>query len=55
MVSISDDKRRAEVVTEFINSVIADNCGKAVHDSYPLVYEQVRTKWVRHLETAGIQ
>ena len=51
---ISDDKKRAEVITDFINSVIADNCGKAVHESYPLVYEQVRAKWVRHLENAGI-
>ena len=39
----SDDKKKAEIVTEFFNAVVEDNCGKAVHDSYPLVYEQVRT------------
>jgi hypothetical protein len=36
-----DDKKRAELIAEFFNSVMADNCAKAVHDMYPLVYEQV--------------
>lgn len=39
----ADDKRRAELITEFFNGVMSDNCGKAVHDMYPLVYEQVMT------------
>lgn len=36
-----DDKRRAEIVTDFFNEVISDNCGKTVYGMYPLVYEQV--------------
>jgi hypothetical protein len=36
-----DDKKRAELVTELFNSVMSDNCGKAVHGQYPAVYEQV--------------
>jgi hypothetical protein len=36
-----DDKKRAEIITEFFNSVMTDNAAKAVHDMYPLVYEQV--------------
>jgi hypothetical protein len=39
----ADDKKRYEIVSEFFNAVVEDNCGKAVHDSYPLVYEQVST------------
>jgi hypothetical protein len=38
-----DDKKRAEIITEFFNSVMTDNAAKAVHDMYPLVYEQVIT------------
>jgi len=37
-----DDKKRAELVTELFNSIMSDNCGKAVHDQYPAVHEQVR-------------
>ena len=36
-----DDKKRAELVAELFNSVMSDNCGKAVHGQYPAVYEQV--------------
>ncbi len=39
-----DDKRRAEIITEFFNGVMTDNCAKAVHNMYPLVYEQVSTQ-----------
>jgi hypothetical protein len=27
---------------EFFNLMLADNCGKAVHDEYPVVFEQVK-------------
>ena len=37
----NDDKKRAELITEFFNAVLEDNCGKAVNQSYPCVYEQV--------------
>ncbi len=37
----SDEKRRSELVIEFFNSMLADNCSKAVHSKYPLVFEQV--------------
>jgi hypothetical protein len=37
-----DNKKRCELITEFFNSVMNDNCGKTVHGMYPLVYEQVR-------------
>jgi hypothetical protein len=36
-----DDKKRAEIITEFFNMVMTDNAAKAVHDMYRLVYEQV--------------
>ena len=38
----NDEKKRSELVIDFFNAVLRDNCGRAVHDEYPLVYEQVR-------------
>jgi hypothetical protein len=40
----SDEKRRSELVIEFFNSMLADNCSKAVHSKYPLVFEQVNNR-----------
>jgi hypothetical protein len=37
----TDPRKRAELVTELFNSVMADNSAKAVYTMYPLVYEQV--------------
>jgi len=43
----ADDKKRYEIISEFFNAVVEDNCGKAVHDSYPLVYEQVINNYLK--------
>jgi hypothetical protein len=43
-IALPDEKRRSELVIEFFNSMLADNCGKAVHDEYPVVFEQVKGK-----------
>jgi len=43
-IALPDEKRRSELVIEFFNSMLADNCGKAVHDEYPVVFEQVKEK-----------
>jgi len=40
-IALPDEKKRSDLVTEFFNEVLFDNCGKAVHHEYPLVYEQV--------------
>jgi hypothetical protein len=37
----TDQKKRAELVTELFNAVMADNSAKAVYNMYPLIYEQV--------------
>ncbi len=37
----TDPRKRAELVTELFNSVMADNSAKAVYSMYPLIYEQV--------------
>ncbi len=37
----ADEKKRSELVIEFINSSLAENCAKAVHQQYPVVFEQV--------------
>jgi hypothetical protein len=39
----SDEKKRSDLAIEFFNSYLADNCGKANHSQYPLVFEQVQT------------
>ncbi len=39
--AIADEKKRSELVIEFINSTLAENCAKAVHQQYPVVFEQV--------------
>ncbi len=41
-IALPDEKRRSELVVEFFNSMLADNCGKAVHNEYPVVFEQVK-------------
>jgi hypothetical protein len=41
--ALPDEKKRSELVVEFFNSMLSDNCGKAVHDEYPVVFEQVIT------------
>jgi len=38
----TDLRKRADLITEFFNAVIADNSAKAVYSMYPLIYEQVR-------------
>jgi hypothetical protein len=38
----SDEKKRSDLAIEFFNSYLADNCGKANHSQYPLVFEQVQ-------------
>lgn len=43
-------RKRAEVIEEFFNAIMRDNAGRAIHEQCPLVYEQVRTKWLRTLE-----
>jgi hypothetical protein len=40
-IALPDEKRRSELVVEFFNAVLQDNCGKAVHAEYPLVFHQV--------------
>ncbi len=42
----ADEKKKSELVIEFINSVLADNCAKAVHQQYPVVFEQVAYKLI---------
>jgi hypothetical protein len=37
----ADARKRAELVTELFNTVMADNSAKAVYNMYPLIYEQV--------------
>ena len=37
----TDPRKRAELVTELFDSVMADNSTKAVYSMYPLIYEQV--------------
>jgi hypothetical protein len=39
--AVADEKKRSELVIEFINSSLAENCAKAVHQQYPVVFEQV--------------
>jgi hypothetical protein len=41
----TDQKKRAELVTELFNAVMADNSAKAVYNMYPLIYEQVSVFW----------
>jgi hypothetical protein len=40
-IALPDEKKRSELVVEFFNSMLLDNCGKAVHAEHPLVHEQV--------------
>jgi hypothetical protein len=39
----SDEKKRSDLAIEYFNSYLADNCGKANHSQYPLVFEQVQS------------
>jgi hypothetical protein len=41
-VATADEKKRSDLVIDFFNAVLADNCARAVHDQYPTVYEQVQ-------------
>ena len=43
-IALPDEKKRSEIVIEFFNGVLMDNCGKAVHKEYPVVHEQVQTQ-----------
>jgi hypothetical protein len=38
----TDEKKRSDIVIEFFNAVLLENCGRAVHGQYPLVFEQVK-------------
>ena len=36
---------------ELFNSVIKENTGRAVHEQHPIVWEQIRNKWKRIIES----
>jgi hypothetical protein len=38
-------------VEELFNSVIKENTGRAVHEQQPIVWEQIRNKWKRIIES----
>ena len=40
-VATSDEKKQSELVIEYFNSMLADNCSRAVHSQYPAAFEQV--------------
>ncbi len=46
-------RKRSEIVVEFFNSMLSDNCGKAVHDEYPVVFEQVITVLIMTVSVPG--
>jgi hypothetical protein len=39
----NDERKQSELVIEYFNGMLADNCSRAVHSQYPAVFEQVRT------------
>jgi hypothetical protein len=41
-VATNDEKKRSEIVIEFFNGILAENCSRAVHSQYPVVFEQVQ-------------
>ncbi len=49
-IALPDEKKISEIVIEFFNGVLTDNCGKAVHREYPAVHEQVRNEKIIYLE-----
>jgi hypothetical protein len=49
-VAGGDERKKSELCIEFFNAILHDNCGKAVHDQYPCVYEQMKAKWQRLVE-----
>jgi hypothetical protein len=38
----TDEKKRSDIVIEFFNAVLVENCGRAVHGQHPMVFEEVR-------------
>jgi hypothetical protein len=40
-VATNDEKKQSELVIEYFNSMLADNCSRAVHSQYPAAFEQV--------------
>jgi hypothetical protein len=41
-VATNDEKKQSELVIEYFNSMLADNCSRAVHSQYPAAFEQVK-------------
>jgi hypothetical protein len=38
----ADEKKRSDLVIEFVNGILADNSAKAVNGQYPCVFDQVK-------------